>query len=53
MVDGLQSSQSLTIQFPQQKQYLFNPENDFTNNILTRYKYVLFSVTINFSFFWK
>ena len=53
MVDGLQSSQSLTIQFPQQKQYLFNPENDFTNNILTRYKYVLFSVAINFSFFWK
>ena len=38
MVDGLQSSQSLTIQFPQQKQYLFNPENDFTNNLLTRYK---------------
>ena len=28
MVDGLQSSQSLTIQFPQQKQYLFNPENN-------------------------
>lgn len=40
-------------QFPQQKQYSFNPESDFTNNILTRYKYVLFSVAINFSIFWK
>lgn len=29
MVDGLQSSQSLTIQFPQQKQYLFNPQKRF------------------------